>query len=30
VYDGNTLAEVWPRQRPLPKQWWMANDATPK
>ena len=29
VYDGNTLAEVWPRQRPLPKQWWMSNDAMP-
>lgn len=29
VYDGNTLAEVWPRQRELPKQWWMTNDATP-
>jgi imidazolonepropionase-like amidohydrolase len=29
VYDGNTLAEVWPRQRPMPKQWWMTNDAMP-
>jgi Tol biopolymer transport system component/imidazolonepropionase-like amidohydrolase len=29
VYDGDSLAEVWPRQRPMPKQWWMANDATP-
>ena len=29
VYDGNSLAEVWPRQRPLPKQWWMTNDAAP-
>ena len=29
LYDGNTLAEVWPRQRALPKQWWMANDAMP-
>jgi Tol biopolymer transport system component/imidazolonepropionase-like amidohydrolase len=29
VYDGNTLAEVWPRQRELPKQWWMTHDATP-
>jgi Tol biopolymer transport system component len=27
VYDGNTLAEVWPRQRPMPKQWWMTHDA---
>lgn len=29
VYDGNTLAEVWPRQRPLPRQWWMTHDALP-
>ena len=29
VYDGDSLAEVWPRQRPLPKQWWMTNDAAP-
>ncbi len=29
VYDGNTLAEVWPRQREMPKQWWMTNDALP-
>jgi len=29
MYDGNTLAEVWPRQRPMPKQWWMTHDATP-
>jgi Tol biopolymer transport system component/imidazolonepropionase-like amidohydrolase len=27
VYDGNTLAEIWPRQRALPKQWWMTHDA---
>jgi imidazolonepropionase-like amidohydrolase len=27
LYDGNTLAEVWPRQRPMPKQWWMTHDA---
>lgn len=26
VYDANTLAEVWPRQRPLPTQWWMSHD----
>ncbi len=26
VYDANTLAEVWPRQRPLPQQWWMSHD----
>ena len=29
LYEGNTLAEVWPRARPLPKQWWMTNDAMP-
>ena len=29
VYDGDTLAEIWPRQRPLPKQWWMTHDVTP-
>lgn len=29
VYEGNTLTEIWPRQRPLPKQWWMTNDALP-
>jgi hypothetical protein len=29
VYDGNTLAEIWPRQRAVARQWWMANDAVP-
>ena len=29
VYDASTLAEVWPRQRELPKQWWMTNDVMP-
>ena len=29
VYEGSTLNEVWPRARPLPKQWWMTNDALP-
>jgi len=29
VYDGNTLAEIWPRQRPMVSQWWMTHDATP-
>jgi len=29
LYDGNTLAEVWPRQRPMPRQWWMTHDAAP-
>ena len=27
VYEGNTLNEIWPRQRPMPKQWWMTRDA---
>ncbi len=22
LYEGDTLDEVWPRQRPLPRQWW--------
>jgi len=29
VYEGNTLNEIWPRQRPMPKQWWMTHDALP-
>ena len=29
LYEGNTLAEVWPRARPMPRQWWMTNDALP-
>ncbi len=29
LYEGNTLAEVWPRAKMLPKQWWMTNDAMP-
>ncbi len=29
VYEGNTLNEIWPRQRALPKQWWMTHDALP-
>ncbi len=29
MYEGNTLTEVWPRQRAMPKQWWMTNDAAP-
>ena len=27
LYDANTLGEVWPRQRAMPKQWWMLDDA---
>jgi cytosine/adenosine deaminase-related metal-dependent hydrolase len=26
LYDGNTLAEVWPRQRELGKAWWVASE----
>ncbi len=29
LYDGDTLAELWPRQRPMPSQWWMTHDALP-
>ncbi|MCC7054953.1 MAG: PD40 domain-containing protein [Gemmatimonadaceae bacterium] len=29
LYEGSTLAEVWPRAKPLPRQWWMTNDVTP-
>ncbi len=29
LYEGDSLTEVWPRQRPMPKQWWMTNDAMP-
>jgi hypothetical protein len=28
MYDGNTLDESWPRQRPAPKEPW--RDASPK
>jgi hypothetical protein len=27
LYDGNTLGEVWPRQREMADQWWMLDDA---
>jgi Tol biopolymer transport system component len=26
LYDGNTLSEVWPRQRELGRPWWIAGD----
>ena len=26
VYDGNTLDEMWPRVKALPKQWWWGED----
>ncbi len=27
LYDGNTLDEVYPRARPLPKQWWWDGNT---
>ena len=30
LYDGNTLDEVWPRVKPLPKQWWWTEDPPAK
>jgi Tol biopolymer transport system component len=29
LYDGNTLDEVWPRAKPLGKQWWWGEDPQP-
>ena len=26
LYDGSTLAEIWPRQRPVPTPWWLMKD----
>jgi hypothetical protein len=26
IYDGNTLDEVWPRQRELPEQYWRSME----
>ena len=26
LYEGSTLAEVWPRQRPVPTPWWLMKD----
>ncbi|HXQ77767.1 MAG TPA: amidohydrolase family protein, partial [Gemmatimonadaceae bacterium] len=26
LYDGNTLAEIWPRQRDVAKLWWQENQ----
>jgi len=28
LYDGNTLDELYPTKKILPKMWWM--DVTPK
>jgi Tol biopolymer transport system component len=26
LYDGNTLDEMWPRVKPVPRQWWWTED----
>ena len=26
LYEGETLNEIWPRQRPLPEQYWRSGD----
>jgi hypothetical protein len=26
LYDGNTLAEIWPRQKDVAKLWWQENE----
>jgi Tol biopolymer transport system component len=28
LYEASTLAEVWPRQRPLPSEWWWRLEPT--
>lgn len=28
LYDGDTLDETWPRQRPLPSQWYWQQEPT--
>ncbi len=28
LYDGNTLDEVWPRQKPLGRMWWWGEEPT--
>jgi hypothetical protein len=30
LYDGNTLDEVWPRQKPLGRMWWWGEEPTTK
>jgi Tol biopolymer transport system component len=29
LYEGETLNEVWPRQRVLPKMWWWGSEPAP-
>jgi len=26
LYEGATLDEVWPRQKPLPRMWWWEQE----
>lgn len=26
LYESNTLNEIWPRAKPLPRQWWMRSQ----
>jgi imidazolonepropionase-like amidohydrolase len=26
IYEGETLNEIWPRQRQLPKMWWWGTE----
>ena len=28
LYEGDTLNEVWPRQRVLPRMWWWGGEPT--
>ena len=28
LYEAATLTEIWPRQRPLPTQWWWRLEPT--
>ena len=30
LYDGNTLDEVWPRQKALGRMWWWGEEPTTK
>jgi hypothetical protein len=27
LYEGSTLNEVWPRQKPIARLWWWGNAA---
>ena len=29
LYDGNTLAEVWPRAKPAERMWWQRETVNP-